>query len=229
MNLLRRRSSFPSLVLRTPLGLPGPAVFGEGFTRSGMPTPDTLSVFRENLPADCFFSAVMLVKWSNVLGPKVEKVWSPENSRPDETTMENAAKQILNGEIGRNVVGIEPKFLVLGDEGIIATSFLFTEYAVPPTFLTTTPASSNSTFPSYFPSTSPPIPSFMPDDTRRRNNAAETLVPASLLDPTRLSALAFVVPTRFMAGFMGYFEILVDRVPGLVEKLRRLKRGSGMV
>lgn len=181
--------------------------------------------------------------------------------------LENTAKQILNGEIGRNVVGIEPKFLVLGDEGteyvcmfrtlliilhgyishqslhrlitllilnsypkgIIAASFLFTEYAAsttsPPSLYGATSSASTSTFPSYFPPSSPPIPSFN-DEARRRHTEPS---PPGSLDPTRLAALTFVVPVLFMSGFAPYFEVMVDRVPGLVEKLRRLKKRGGMV
>ncbi|RUS22486.1 hypothetical protein BC937DRAFT_88746 [Endogone sp. FLAS-F59071] len=221
---LRRRSSFPNL--RSQIGMPAP--FAEGFTRSGLPTPNTLNVFHGYLPDDCFFSAIMLVRWSNILGPKVEKIWAPEQSEPDNKMLENTAKQILSGEIGRNVMGIEPKFLVLSDEGIIATSFLFTEYAspatAPPSLYSATP--STSTFPSYFPPSSPPIPFFNNEAPRRHTEPSPSSTGS--LDPTRLAALTFVVPVLFMSGFAPYFEIMVDRVPGLVEKLRRLKKRGGM-
>lgn len=72
-----------------------------------------------DLPDSSFFSAVMLIKWSNVMGPEVEKVWASgdQSVQAKKTTYASIAKQVLNGEIGRNILEIEPKFLVLGDEG----------------------------------------------------------------------------------------------------------------
>jgi hypothetical protein len=73
-----------------------------------------------DLPDSSFFSAVMLIKWSNVMGPEVEKVWTQTGDhaiQSKKATYASIAKQVLNGEIGRNILEIEHKFLVLGDEG----------------------------------------------------------------------------------------------------------------
>lgn len=72
-----------------------------------------------DLPDSSFFSAAMLIKWSNVMGPEVEKVWASgdQSVQTKKTAYTSIAKQVLNGEIGRNILEIEPKFLVLGDEG----------------------------------------------------------------------------------------------------------------
>jgi hypothetical protein len=53
------------------------------------------------------------------MGPEVEKVWASgdQSVQTKKTAYTSIAKQVLNGEIGRNILEIEPKFLVLGDEG----------------------------------------------------------------------------------------------------------------
>ncbi|KAF8924996.1 hypothetical protein BGZ58_001237, partial [Dissophora ornata] len=58
------------------------------------------------LPENGFFLAVMSVYWSNLVGPRIE--------------------QILNGEVMRTTDAIEPKMVVLQDEGLIAMSYLYT-------------------------------------------------------------------------------------------------------
>jgi hypothetical protein len=88
--------------------------------QQGSFSPATLETTQElNLPDSSFFSAVMLIKWSNVMGPEVEKVWASDDQavQTKKATYTGIAKQVLNGEIGRTILEIEPKFLVLGDEG----------------------------------------------------------------------------------------------------------------
>jgi hypothetical protein len=150
-----------------------------------------------NLPDSSFFSAVMLIKWSNVMGPEVENVWTQgdQAAQSKNATYASIAKQVLNGEIGRNILEIEPKFLVLGDEGVICTSFLFAEYQANTSSKASTPSPSKS-----------------------GSNISERQ-----LDTNKISALVFLVPLQYLRNFSNYFDVMVDRVPGLVEKLRRLR------
>lgn len=71
----------------------------------------------------CFFSAILLVQWSNVVGPKVSKAWSGEPM--DARLLTTIARQVLNGEMGRTLSDIEPKWLVLNRQGLICTAFLY--------------------------------------------------------------------------------------------------------
>lgn len=58
-----------------------------------------------------------------MVGPKVEKVWSVE---PMEEKMQMMiGRQVLNGEMGRTLNGVEPKWIVLHRQAIICTAFLF--------------------------------------------------------------------------------------------------------
>lgn len=70
-----------------------------------------------------FFSAALLVQWSNLVGPKVEKIWSAE---PLEESLQTIiGRQVLNGEMGREFRGVEPKWVILHKQAIICTAFLF--------------------------------------------------------------------------------------------------------
>ncbi|CAO3617746.1 unnamed protein product [Cunninghamella blakesleeana] len=71
----------------------------------------------------CFFSAILLIQWSNVVGPKVTKVWSGEPM--DSSLLTTIARQVLNGEMGRALSKIEPKWLVLHRQGLVCTAFLY--------------------------------------------------------------------------------------------------------
>ncbi|KAI8088591.1 hypothetical protein BDF21DRAFT_334728 [Thamnidium elegans] len=70
-----------------------------------------------------FFSAALLIQWSNLVGPKVEKVWSVEPL--EEKVQMMIGRQVLNGEMGRTLKGVEPKWIVLHRQAIICTGFLF--------------------------------------------------------------------------------------------------------
>ncbi|KAI8379108.1 uncharacterized protein BYT42DRAFT_313301 [Radiomyces spectabilis] len=72
-----------------------------------------------------FFSAVLLVQWSNVMGPKVERVWS--NEPLDERLQQIIGRQVLNGEMGRTLASAEPKWVVLHRQGIVCTAFLYND------------------------------------------------------------------------------------------------------
>ncbi|KAG0170508.1 hypothetical protein DFQ30_002374 [Apophysomyces sp. BC1015] len=69
--------------------------------------------------------AVLLVQWSNVVGPKVEKVWSSEPM--SERLQATIGRQVLNGEMGRTVETAEPKWVVLHRQAIVCTAFLYTD------------------------------------------------------------------------------------------------------
>ncbi|KAI9016569.1 hypothetical protein CLU79DRAFT_318369 [Phycomyces nitens] len=77
-----------------------------------------------------FFSAVLLVQWSNVVGPKTEKIWSAEGM--DERLEKTIGRQILNGEMGRNLGQdeVEAKWVVLHRQAIVCTGFLYNDQIV---------------------------------------------------------------------------------------------------
>ncbi|KAI7870628.1 hypothetical protein BDF14DRAFT_1498784 [Spinellus fusiger] len=77
-----------------------------------------------------FFSAVLLVQWSNVVGPKTEKVWSSE--KMDEHLEKTIGRQILNGEMGRVLhrEDVEAKWIVLHRQAIVCTGFLYNDEVV---------------------------------------------------------------------------------------------------
>ncbi|KAI8968440.1 hypothetical protein BDF20DRAFT_839544 [Mycotypha africana] len=86
---------------------------------------DGLSIFDSS-----FFSEALLIQWSYVMGPKVEKVWSNHVSVDEKRKKLRTliARQILNGEVGRNIKAIaEPKWIVLSHrhEAIVCAGFLF--------------------------------------------------------------------------------------------------------
>ncbi|KAG1055613.1 hypothetical protein G6F46_004173 [Rhizopus delemar] len=66
-----------------------------------------------------FFSSILLIQWSNVVGPKVDKVWSAEAM--DEGTQMMIARQVLNGEMGTR--SVESKWILL--PSMMCTAFLF--------------------------------------------------------------------------------------------------------
>lgn len=67
----------------------------------------------------------MLIQWSNLVGPKVEKIWSVEPL--EEKLQMMIGRQVLNGEMGRTLKGVEPKWIVLHRQAIICTAFLFND------------------------------------------------------------------------------------------------------
>ncbi|KAG0257617.1 hypothetical protein DFQ27_005031 [Actinomortierella ambigua] len=76
-----------------------------GFESISLPTTPTASENRTFcLPDNGFFLAVM-------------SVWTPRVGCPEESTLAQLAKQVLNGEVMRTVEKIEPKMVVLQEEG----------------------------------------------------------------------------------------------------------------
>ena len=81
-------------------------------------------------PEDCGpFLAMVLFKWDNVLGPRLDHVW---RGTGDESLQESSVKyvvsHVLNGELLRNLTEnvIDLKMFVLKDRGIVCFSFIFT-------------------------------------------------------------------------------------------------------
>ncbi|KAI8997408.1 hypothetical protein BDB01DRAFT_36516 [Pilobolus umbonatus] len=72
-----------------------------------------------------FFSAALLIQWSNLMGPKVERVWSVEPL--EERVQMLIGRQVLNGEMGRSIKEVEPKWIILHKQGIICTAFLYND------------------------------------------------------------------------------------------------------
>ncbi|KAL9557107.1 hypothetical protein MBANPS3_001564 [Mucor bainieri] len=85
----------------------------------------TASLAELKLFEQSFFSAAMLIQWSNLVGPKVEKMWSVEPL--EEKLQMMIGRQVLNGEMGRTLKGVEPKWIVLHRQAIICTAFLFND------------------------------------------------------------------------------------------------------
>ncbi|KAI9282253.1 C9orf72-like protein family-domain-containing protein [Sporodiniella umbellata] len=71
-----------------------------------------------------FFSHILLIQWSNVIGPKVEKVWPEEGM--DENTQMMIARQVLNGEL--SATSVESKWIWFSS--MICTAFLFEDSTV---------------------------------------------------------------------------------------------------
>ncbi|CAO3592733.1 unnamed protein product [Absidia cylindrospora] len=88
-------------------------------SKSNRTTTDTMTQLFDS----CFFSAILLVQWSNVVGPKVSKAWSGEPM--DAQLLTTIARQVLNGEMGRTLSDIEPKWLILHRQGLVCTAFLY--------------------------------------------------------------------------------------------------------
>ncbi|KAF9113327.1 hypothetical protein BGX27_001777 [Mortierella sp. AM989] len=97
------------------------------FESISLPATPTAAENRSHcLPDNGFFLAVMSVYWSNLVGPRIEQVWTPRVGCPDESTLNLLAKQILNGEVMRTTEAIEPKMVILQEEGLIAMTYLYT-------------------------------------------------------------------------------------------------------
>ncbi|KAG0343362.1 hypothetical protein BG004_005360 [Podila humilis] len=112
------------------------------------------------LPENGFFLAVMSLYWSNLVGPRIEQIWSPRLGCPDESTLDQLSKQILNGEVMRTSDTVEAKMVVLQEEAM-STKFV----------------------------------------------------------------LSFVVPLVYLQNFSGFFGVMSDHAPVLIEVLRGLRSG----
>ncbi|KAI9249488.1 hypothetical protein BDA99DRAFT_220052 [Phascolomyces articulosus] len=93
--------------------------------------PEDIDKAIDQLFESCFFSAVLLLQWSNVMGPKMEKVWSSADDEiaNDEKLQTLIGRQVLNGEMGRSILGVEMKWITLHRQGILCASFLYNDKA----------------------------------------------------------------------------------------------------
>ncbi|KAI7853339.1 hypothetical protein BDC45DRAFT_442274 [Circinella umbellata] len=98
-------------------------------TTSTTTIPEETKETIDQLFESCFFSAVLLLQWSNVMGPKMEKVWSSsdEETATDEKLQTLIGRQVLNGEMGRSIMGVELKWITLHRQGILCASFLYND------------------------------------------------------------------------------------------------------
>ncbi|KAG0203246.1 hypothetical protein BGX28_004428 [Mortierella sp. GBA30] len=143
------------------------------------------------LPENGFFLAVMSVYWSNLVGPRIEQIWTPRVGCPDESTLNQLAKQILNGEVMRTTDIVEPKMVVLQEEGLIAMSYL---YIANPSMA----------------------------DTCSYGSTTLGTTTGTLAMSTRF-VLSFVVPLAYLQNFSGFFGVMSDHAPILIEILRGLR------
>ncbi|KAG0278370.1 hypothetical protein BGZ95_004157 [Linnemannia exigua] len=145
------------------------------------------------LPENGFFLAVMSVYWSNLVGPRIEQIWTPRVGCPDESTLNQLAKQILNGEVMRTAETVESKMVVLQEEGLIAMSYLYTAN-----------------------------PSMA--ETCSFSSTTLGITTGTLAMSTKF-VLSFVVPLAYLQNFSGFFDIMSDHAPVLIEILRGLRSG----
>lgn len=165
-----------------------------GFESYSLPVTPTAAESRSNcLPENGFFLAVMSLYWSNLVGPRIEQIWTPRLGCPDESTLDQLSKQILNGEVMRTSDSVETKMVVLQEEGLIAMSYLYTA-----------------------------VPSV--GDTCSYNSTTLGTTSSSLAMSTKF-VLSFVVPLVYLQNFSGFFGIMSDHAPVLIEVLRGLRSG----
>ncbi|XP_064625839.1 guanine nucleotide exchange factor C9orf72-like isoform X2 [Lineus longissimus] len=75
------------------------------------------------------FESVVFSFWDNILGPKIQHVWSNKNYCSDYVSMlSDISNHTLNGEICRDPSdsSIDTKFYHMNDRGYIVTAFIFT-------------------------------------------------------------------------------------------------------
>ncbi|KAF9428103.1 hypothetical protein BGZ94_003372 [Podila epigama] len=162
------------------------------FETYSLPVTPTATENRSNcLPENGFFLAVMSLYWSNLVGPRIEQIWTPRLGCPDESTLHQLAKQILNGEVMRTSDSVEAKMVVLQEEGLIAMSYLYTA-----------------------------VPSV--GDTGSYSSTTLGTTTSTLAMSTKF-VLSFVVPLVYLQTFSGFFSIMSDHAPVLIEVLRGLR------
>lgn len=74
------------------------------------------------------FLAMVLCKWDNVLGPRLDHVWrGMGDTRLQEDSVKYVVSHVLNGELLRSVTEnvIDLKMFVLKENGIVCFSFIF--------------------------------------------------------------------------------------------------------
>ncbi|KAF9188546.1 hypothetical protein BGZ50_001268 [Haplosporangium sp. Z 11] len=164
------------------------------FESISLPATPTATENRSHcLPDNGFFLAVMSVYWSNLVGPRIEQIWAPRVGCPDEPTLSQLAKQILNGEVMRSTDAVEPKMVVLQEEGLIAMSYL---YNANPSMAESCSYSS-TTFG----------------------------ITTGTLSMSTKFVLSFVVPLVYLQNFSGFFGIMSDHAPVLIDILTGLRSG----
>ncbi|KAF8942461.1 hypothetical protein BGZ47_006443 [Haplosporangium gracile] len=164
------------------------------FESVSLPATPTATENRSScLPENGFFLAVMSVYWSNLVGPRIEQIWTPRVGCPDESTLNQLAKQILNGEVMRTTETVESKMVVLQEEGLIAMSYLYTAN-----------------------------PSMA--ETCSFSSTTLGITTGTLAMSTKF-VLSFVVPLAYLQNFSGFFGVMSDHAPVLIEILRGLRSG----
>ncbi|KAG0363674.1 hypothetical protein BG005_009094 [Podila minutissima] len=164
------------------------------FESYSLPVTPTAAESRSNcLPENGFFLAVMSLYWSNLVGPRIEQIWTPRLGCPDESTLDQLSKQILNGEVMRTSDSVEAKMVVLQEEGLIAMSYLYSA-----------------------------VPSV--GDTCSYSSTTLGTTSSTLSMSTKF-VLSFVVPLVYLQNFSGFFSIMSDHAPVLIEVLRGLRSG----
>lgn len=164
------------------------------FESVSLPATPTATENRSTcLPENGFFLAVMSVYWSNLVGPRIEQIWTPRVGCPDESTLNQLAKQILNGEVMRTTETVESKMVVLQEEGLIAMSYLYTAN-----------------------------PSMA--ETCSFSSTTLGITTGTLAMSTKF-VLSFVVPLAYLQNFSGFFGVMSDHAPVLIEILRGLRSG----
>ncbi|KAF9921373.1 hypothetical protein FBU30_008621 [Linnemannia zychae] len=164
------------------------------FESLSLPATPTATENRSScLPENGFFLAVMSVYWSNLVGPRIEQIWTPRVGCPDESTLNQLAKQILNGEVMRTTDTVESKMVVLEEEGLIAMSYLYTAN-----------------------------PSMA--DTCSFSSTTLGTTTGTLAMSTKF-VLSFVIPLAYLQNVSGFFGVISDHAPVLIEILRGLRAG----
>ena len=164
-----------------------------------------------------------------------KQIWTPRVGCPDESTLSQLAKQILNGEVMRTTDAVETKMVVLQEEG-----------NPPPLSSTATPrlamihiSSHESVFGFGF-ATHPILllpcdigllalsylytanPSMA--DSCSYGSTTLGITTGTLAMSTKF-VLSFVVPLVYLQNFSGFFSIMSDHAPVLIEVLRGLRAG----
>ncbi|KAI9312232.1 hypothetical protein BX666DRAFT_1989903 [Dichotomocladium elegans] len=110
-------------------GSPSEAIVAlQDAVNEGVPKKAGSATCLDQLLESSFFSAVLLLQWSNVMGPKIEKVWSSDEAiSKDEKLQALIGRQVLNGEMGRSFSTVELKWIALHRQAILCASFLYTD------------------------------------------------------------------------------------------------------
>ena len=83
--------------------------------------------------SSAYFSAILLSRWDNILGPQVHHVWHAEDQLVD-GVVQYVANHTLNGEIGRNDTSepgkrVTTKLCLFTERETVAVAFIFKGYS----------------------------------------------------------------------------------------------------